>query len=211
MATGTNNLNLQKFDDDEGGWGGGHRGNWDLLDDLYAAGTGNPNGVVVGKQNQIWRQTDTSPHSLWVCTLGGSNNSWVELGEITSAYTLNSRNTWTKNQSLTWRSTTSTEEALSLTPTQDDSWIYVGLNADLTINIPTGYAATDAQPIILELERVTSSVITVTWDAGFVWALGNAPTVDLPSNVGDVMKVLMYYSPALNGVWRAEYQLLDIA
>lgn len=208
MATNTTNIGLVNSDDDETGWSGAIRANNNLIDSLYTVDSGDPNGVVTGKQNQLYRDSDTD--NIWVCLVNNTNNNWTELGQLTKNAILNNRNIWGNNQALSWTELTATAVgAPDWTPTVEMSWVYINLDTSLTINLPSGLTSNEAAVIIIEVERTNPAIgITLSWDIGYAWALEFAPQT--PAN-GDSIKVILNHTPFNGGTWRGEFSLLKVS
>ena len=206
MSTDTANLGLTKYDDDETGWSAGGRANLDTLDLLYQASAGDPGGAVTGKVNQIYRNTDDD--TIWMCLVGGTNNNWINVGELVKASILNVRNVWEINQAMKWKEITALGVMGTFSPTSSDSWVHIKLDSSIVVDLPTGIGVTEAQLFVFEFETVTDAAIGISFNAGYNWTLDLVP--EALAN-GDSFKMIAYYSPALGGTWRADFQLLDVA
>ena len=201
----TPNIGINKYDDGDTGWSTGQRANADLLDSLYRTYAGDPNSNILGSQNEIIRQTDTSPHALWMCQTGGTDNTWVKVGLLVKSDIVDVRNVWTANQALEWISTSASAEALNFTPTVENSFIYINYDTNLTINAPTGRSGDEASTVVLEIEKTGAGATSLTW-AGISFNLAAEPPEMSQFNV---IRVVLYYSPASGGVWRGEWTALN--
>ena len=212
MSTPTNNLGLGKFVDNEPNWGSGHRTNWDIIDALYTSGSGTPQGSVAGKRLQLYYDTATS--DVYICTTTGTSVTavWQLLGELTKDAIIGARNTWTKNQTLRWYETSAFGEGGNFTPDQDQGWIYIDVDAAITVNVPTGLdislPGVDAQIYVIEFEQ-TSTPATISLDPTINFDVGLAPDASpfqLP--VSAIAKLVLYFSPAQGGSWRGQWSVI---